>query len=278
MIAVLTALDGLGLGIQGMELAKDSLLPTMLPVLGTGILAFIYTRYRPDPRIASLCHMISASLAFTAVSMVLSYLSVTLKQPLIDPELISADRMTGFDWRQMYGAIASTPWLHKTLKLIYLSLVPQMIVLQVILNFKGQITRGWELQWLFFTICLGCILASALWPAAGAFGAFHIDNGEPYVREFASLRNGTLKIIGGHGGVQGVIQFPSLHTALAILYIYATRGIRILFPVFLILNLLVVLATPTIGGHHLSDVLAGAALALLVIGLSRWPVLRKQLA
>ncbi|HEU0117752.1 MAG TPA: phosphatase PAP2 family protein [Alphaproteobacteria bacterium] len=268
LIALLAVLDAVGLWCTGLRLDHAALLPTLLPILGTGFLAWFYTYIRRDPRIAALTHLISSSLAFTAVTMVLSYLSVTIGRPLVDQQLVAADHALGLDWQAMYAWVAADPKLHLAMKYIYLSLVPQMVFLQLVLNFQGQTNRAWEMQGLFFAISLGCIVGSALWPAAGAFGYFHIDNGEPYVREFAALRAGTLKII-GTGGVQGVIQFPSLHTALALLYIYIVRGHKYMFPVFLVLNLLVIASTPAIGGHHFADLWGGAALALGIIALSR---------
>jgi hypothetical protein len=268
-VVLLTVIDALWLSLEGISVAPAALLPTLLPILGTGALTWFYSYVRPDPRIASLTHMIAVTLGFTAVTMVLSYLMVALKQPLVDSYLIDADRFLGLNWLAMYDEVAAHPAVHIALKIIYLTLVPQMILLQLILNFRHQFERAWELQWLFFLVCLGCILVSGLWPAAGAFGAFHVQADEPYVKEFAALRDGTLRVI-GKGGVQGVIQFPSLHTALALLYIYIARGDRLLFPLLLILNLLVIAATPAIGGHHFADLWGGAALAGLVILTSKY--------
>jgi membrane-associated phospholipid phosphatase len=268
LIAFLAVIDAVWMAVENVALQPAVLLPTFIPIIVTGFLAWFYTRIRRDPRIATLAHMIAISLAFTAVTMVLSYIMVGLKRPLVDSYLIDFDRSLGFDWPTMYGFVAAHPALHIVLKIIYLSLVPQMVLLLLIFNFHGQFGRAWELQWLFFLICLGCIVFSGLWPAAGAFGAFHIQMDEPYVQEFAALRDGTLKVI-GNGGVQGVIQFPSLHTALAVLYIYMARGQRFLFPLLLILNILVIISTPAIGGHHFADLVGGALLAAVVIGLSR---------
>lgn len=268
MVVLLALVDALWLAVESMSLAPTVILPTILPIIITGTLAWFYGCIRRDERIATLTHMIAVTLAFTAVTMILSYIMVGLKNPLIDSYLIEFDRSLGFDWPSIYASIKVQPALYIGLKLIYLSLVPQMILLLLLFNFNGQFERAWELQWLFFLICLGCILFSGIWPAAGAFSAFHTQLSEPYVKEFAALRAGTLTII-GKDGVQGVIQFPSLHTALAVLYIYSVRGCRYLFPLMLILNLLVIVATPVIGGHHFADLLGGATLAVTVILASR---------
>jgi hypothetical protein len=43
--------------------------------------------------------------------------------------------------------------------------------------------------------------------------------------------------------VQGVATFPSFHAAGAIVYISAARGIRFLFPFFIVINILMLIST-----------------------------------
>ena len=86
--------------------------------------------------------------------------------------------------------------------------------------------------------------------------------------EFLGLHEGTLKVI-GQTPVQGVIQFPSFHTAMAILYTYAARGVPVLFPLLIVFNVLMIVSTMPIGGHYFADVLGGAAIALVTIGVVR---------
>ena len=69
--------------------------------------------------------------------------------------------------------------------------------------------------------------------------------------------------------VNGLITFPSFHAALGLILIYVTRGIRVLFPISLGLNVLMIAATPTVGGHYFVDVLAGLAVVPLAIMLVR---------
>jgi membrane-associated phospholipid phosphatase len=59
----------------------------------------------------------------------------------------------------------------------------------------------------------------------------------------------------------GIISFPSLHTALALLFTAAHRGNRITFLPVLTLNLVMLTAVPYLGDHYLSDMIAGAAIA-----------------
>ena len=226
-----------------MSLAPGSLWPTLIPTSIALIVAWIYTRLRRDPRIASLAHITAVGMVLAAVTSVLSYLAVTLNQPLIDPALVDADHKLGLDWPSMHTWVGSHKWLHTGLKLAYLGLMLQLAFLEIVLTFRGQVQRAWELLWLFAISCVGCLIISGLWPAEGAFAYFHVEMDQPYVHEFAALREGTLRMI-GDTGVQGVIQFPSMHMGLAILYTYAARGIRYVFPTFAIINFLVILSTP----------------------------------
>jgi len=264
LIVILLVCDAAGLLVQGMSVAPKVLLSTFIASACTGVLAWFYTRIRPVVRIATLAETTSAVLIFMAAGAVLSYLGVTLRQPLIDSYLVGVDHAIGFDWPAMHNWVVSRPQLYFILKLAYASSVPQMVVLLLVLNFRGDIARNWEFLWLLVISGLTSTLISVLWPAMGAYGYFHIEAEQPYVQAFMALREGTIKVI-GQSKIQGVVQFPSFHLALAIIYTYAARGIRFLFPLFVVLNILVIGATPVAGGHHLADLLAGTALTVATI-------------
>jgi hypothetical protein len=68
---------------------------------------------------------------------------------------------------------------------------------------------------------------------------------------------------------KGLIQFPSYHTAAAILAINAFRFNRLLFTVNLAVSALLILAVPTFGSHYVADVLAGGAVAGFAIWTAR---------
>lgn len=131
--------------------------------------------------------------------------------------------------------LASTGWLpnwikgHSILQVLfgaYASIIPQVILLLIYLNCRGRCGRGWELIWLFMVSVLTCVVFSAFWPAVGAFGHYNVETSREYVQVFKELYDGTTHVIGNHR-VQGIVQFPSFHTALGILMIYVTRGLRI---------------------------------------------------
>ena len=58
-----------------------------------------------------------------------------------------------------------------------------------------------------------------------------------------------------------VLATPSYHTVLAVLFTYAFRGTGLLGCGIAALNVAMLISIPSIGGHYLVDVLAGAPLA-----------------
>jgi hypothetical protein len=264
VMAALIVLDAAGLKLAHLSIYPRSLISTLISISFMLALALIYTYVRRDRRIAVLAHMGAVIMGFAASTAILSYIVVTAHQPLIDPYLVAADRAMGLDWRSSYDWLHAHAFIKNILFWAYISLLTQMVALMLLLNFLRRPERGWEMIWLFVVSCAGCLIISAFWPAAGAFGYFQVEADRPYVKTFMALHNGTFSLI-GKDPIQGIIQFPSFHAALAILYTYVTRGMRFLFPFFVVLNALLVIATPVIGGHHYADLWGGIALAILTI-------------
>ncbi len=114
------------------------------------------------------------------------------------------------------------------------------------------------------TIGIGIVI-----PGAGAFVHYHLPVASTtgYVSQWADLRNGTLRTINPFDN-QGLVVFPSFHAALAVLCACAAWPLRILKFPLLALNLLIIFASPAIGGHYFVDIIAGIVLAALAISLS----------
>jgi hypothetical protein len=70
--------------------------------------------------------------------------------------------------------------------------------------------------------------------------------------------------------LKGIITFPSFHTSLGILLVYAYRGHRTWLAGSIALNGLMILSVPSEGGHYL----AGAAVAVLAIAAVRMAEMR----
>lgn len=260
-LAVMTIVDVVSLHVSGLSAAPAPLLKTAAQAGGMLAVAFIYTSLRPDARIASLAHAAAAFVASVAILAIFSYTTVSWHRPLIDEALAAFDHATGLSWVLFYTWVTAHPLLYKVLYVAYASLLPQMMALLVLLNYAGQTRRCWEMIWMFIAGCAGCILVSMFWPAVGAFGHFNIEASRGYVRTFMGFYDGTMTVI-GKDPIEGLVQFPSLHAALAVIYTWSARGLGRAFPVFLILNILLFISTAPIGGHHFADLWGGAVLAL----------------
>ena len=263
LLALLAVVDAVGLQAEDMSLAPRSLLTVILTIIILLILSMICKYFFRSVRIAEMTHMMAAALTFTSVTSIFSYLAVGWQRPLIDDYLVAADHALGLDWLASYKWVIAHPWIHEALSVAYSTLVPQIILLLLVLNFLGRCTRSWEMLWLYMVSCLLCILFSGFWPAVGAFGYYHIETDRPYVHVFMALHNGALRVIGTP--IQGIVQFPSFHVAAGILLTYVARGMWVLFLFLLEINILLLLSTPAVGGHHFADLWGGIVLALVTI-------------
>ncbi|HZR37162.1 MAG TPA: phosphatase PAP2 family protein [Nevskia sp.] len=251
-----------------------------LPALAGAVLLAslwgVYGRLRRAPRLAELAYLGLVFLLFTNAAAIFSYLLTGLSGlPLHDGRLAAVDRALGFDWPGLYHWLRAAHWRWLLACCAYFSLGPQLILLLLLLSPLGHADRARELYLGFVISSLAVIVLGALLPAAGAFVEYRTPEAQHrlYVLQYLALRDGSLRAI-DLGQVQGLVQFPSFHAALAVLCCHAVRGLRGLFPLSLVLNLLVIAATPSVGGHHLTDVLAGLLLAGATIALvarSEWP-------
>jgi membrane-associated phospholipid phosphatase len=123
------------------------------------------------------------------------------------------------------------------------------------------------LRW-FMVSAIATVIIGILIPAAGAFVYYHLPVASTtgYVAQWADLRNGTLRTINPLDN-QGLVVFPSFHATLAVLCACAARPLRMLRYPLLALNLLIILASPAMGGHYFIDIFAGVILAALTVGL-----------
>jgi membrane-associated phospholipid phosphatase len=89
-----------------------------------------------------------------------------------------------------------------------------------------------------------------------------------YLRDVLALRaNGPWHF--EMSAIEGIITMPSYHTVMALLIAYAFRHTGLVGYGIATLNVAMLLSIPSIGGHYLVDVLAGAALAFAAIAFQR---------
>lgn len=236
-------------------------------------LAWFYTRFRPRPKIARLLEGIAMLIVFSASGAVLSYAGIAAGLPLQDSVFVALDEAIGFDWMAFLDLTGSTPLLSYPLIGAYHSSSFQVIAIVVGLAFTGRLLTLDRFLLAYMLSGLATIGVSTLLPAVGAY-VYHdpdpaimgmtAEAGVWHLRDFEALRAGLFREL-NLAAAEGLISFPSFHTALAVLTIWASWSWpRVRWPAF-ILNVLVIVSTLPEGGHYLVDLFAGGAIAVVAI-------------
>jgi membrane-associated phospholipid phosphatase len=249
-------------------------------------LSWFYKHVRPDEALRSLLATAAFLVAFSGAAACLSYLGASLSLPLRDALFADMDRALGFDWLSHLGFVADRPLLAAALTIAYHSCVAQLAVVLVVLAVQRNWARLAEFQFLVAASGATIIILAVLLPAVGAY-VFHDPSGDIVARlgdpdvgrwhlgDFTALRDGTMREIPLRRA-EGLVTFPSFHTALALVFTWSLVHNRWLALPMALLNGAMVISTLAIGGHYLIDVLAGGAIAFACILLV--PALRADRA
>lgn len=269
IIAVMIGVDALWAWSLGIRIALNP--ANIFALCEFMVVGLVYATVRSNERVAVFAASAAQLVAFTAAAVVLSYLTVTSKFPLIDRYLAAADAAIGFDWPSLFMWVRAHPAVDRVLALAYNSGVVQIIVLVMLLPALERHERLREFVWLIVLTMLIILPLSWVFPAESAWAYFRATGltNAYHMADFTALRSGQMPEI-TLARVNGLVTFPSFHAAFGLIMIYASRGIRVLFPVSLGLNTLLIASTPTSGGHYLVDVLAGLALVPVAIAIIRW--------
>jgi membrane-associated phospholipid phosphatase len=255
------AVDAVWLQRAGLRLAPHGLAIEIGAVALLLAIAHVYRRTGRSARLARLAESGAQLVTFGAALAVLSYLVARTDAPLADAALLRADRALGFDWWAWTAAAHGDPRVAWLLLRAYDSLVPQVAVAVMALAL-----------WRSATLLLLRLAATGLATVAlsGVLPAIGMRPDAAHVPHLLALRADRLSVI-DPTRLEGLIAFPSYHAVLAVLLAHALWAApRALRPFALALNAVMLVATISVGGHYLVDVLAGCALALLaIVGVRR---------
>ena len=246
----------------------------MLPLAAAS--AF-YGAVRRDEALSAVLACSAFLIVFPAGSALLSYLLVTISGPRIDTALAAADRAIGFYWPALMGFVSQYPTANLLLKLAYLSVMPQTVILIFALGFGGKTA---ELYRLSLALALGAIITLTVWTMAPSFGAFSVYSlpdavarklglvlGFDYGRDLVHMLKAGPGFISPKE-LRGIVGFPSYHTLQALVLMWYARGLKVWRWPAVALNAAVLAAVPVHGGHHIVDAFGGAAVTILSIVLS----------
>jgi hypothetical protein len=206
-----------------------------------------------DPRLARLGQAMALAIAFTVLPQLTTYSLGTLRLPLRSDILTAADHALGFDWTRWVAWVRAHPIRSSVLRLVYPWHIAAGWVTVGALAIRGpglaeRFLRAFLLAFGVAALCL------VLWPAltntpGAASNAIRL-----------ALRDGTFTAF-DYEAIQGLISFPSMHVATAVLVARAWwTSPRLRWPTA-IFAALIVLGAPSEGGHYLVDVIAGGIVA-----------------
>jgi hypothetical protein len=278
-IALVAAFTLSAASFSGFKIAPWSFVVPASVCLFVKLSAHYYRDRRTDYRLASTLESTAQLIAFSAVAAPLSYVAATASLPLQDAAFARLDYALGFDWKEWLAVMRGWPRFFHLMRVIYLSLIPQIIATVLLLSFTGRLAwlRAYTLAFVF--AALVTIATSAFLPAKGAWLHYEITDAAGTLpvshtswSVFFGLRNGSFRLLASGG--EGIITFPSLHAALAVILIVALWPVPIARWIAVAVNSLMLMATPIDGSHYFVDVLAGIALALLSFAVAREFVLQ----
>lgn len=279
IVAAIVAVDVAWAGAGRFEVDKPAY--AMLALLSAVLVAggVFYTRVRKDENLSAMLFAASFLIAFSAAFSMLNYLLLTVAGPRIDTMLASVDRAFGFDWPAMMAFMTDYPRINALLQLCYMSVMPQIAFLIVVLGLSRRADKIYEMS---LSIALGAVLTVTIWTIAPSFGAFSVYDLPPQVSAHLSValdhayaRSLVDLLAHGPGRIsptdaKGLVGFPSFHGALAMIVAWYARDIRYLRWPALTLNALVLVATPIQGGHHVVDLVGGLAVTIAAVLATGW--------
>jgi hypothetical protein len=237
-----------------------------------------YRIVRPNERIALAATATGLFVLFTICASILNHSLLPIGGRRIDILLMWIDGLLGYSWPAAVEVAAAMPVVGLLLGVVYLSSLLQMIFVICLLGFSG---RAGDLERFMFAGILAGLATIAIWavmPSSGPSAYLHIPAetadkirlvvGASYGAELNRLAIEGPALISLRDAL-GLIAFPSFHTVMACLAVWFTMGFPRVFPVFAVINILMLPAILVHGGHHLVDVFGGLAVFVAALVVAR---------
>ncbi|MGX5806087.1 phosphatase PAP2 family protein [Bradyrhizobium sp. Arg314] len=243
--------------------------------VGPFALLFIFTLIcgiatRPWPRIRALIESFLYGVLLVVPIVTAVYLAARLNLPLADNRLRAMDQALGVNWPALLRFVDARPYLAQPLNVAYESFTQQLIWLPIVLAVFGRPLRAYQMILMYAVIYfMGCVI-SIWYPALGTYATFdihpadlqNIDRtwGYVFLDELKGVRSDP-NFIFSMAKAKGIMTFPSLHAASAVLFAWAGWELKWLRYPFLILNVVMAISAAVVGNHYTVDVIAGVGLA-----------------
>jgi membrane-associated phospholipid phosphatase len=267
--------------VYALAVCASALLNVSAPILegvplwaGAALLLGFWTRtlFPRALRLQCFVESVFVSVVLGVSLACLSYVGAAADLPLRDADMIWVDRHLGFDWLAVMSSLDHSSRVLDVLNGAYATFTAQLVGAAFALLIAGRL-RDLERFFIIFTCAsISAEALSVLVPTLGPIWAL-ADNarftnlptlGRTTAEIVLALRDKTLGTI-DFEAVNGIISFPSMHAAVAIIVPYTLRWNRWLFAPIAALNAVMLASAVPSGNHYLIDVIAGVAVALLAI-------------
>lgn len=275
-ILLLLAADIFWLYIAAIKIAPATLYVAASAFVGLSVIAYIYRHLRPDEGIWLMatiaCQLIMGTLALAF----LSYLSLRWGYPLQSTRFAAMDKLLGFDWLACIGWMERQPVLARIFTFSYGVTEPEVLLILALLFLRGRYVQMHRFTVQFLAGAFVTIIIAAFVPAPTVYEYYQVDptayphlqitSALAYLGDFYGMYNRTLTVL--PRDLQGLVAFPSFHSTIAVMAIYAAFKLPFLpLRLFIIaLNVLMLLSTPVDGGHYIIDTIGGALIGIALIG------------
>ena len=204
-----------------------------------------------------------------------SYEAASETSGFYDAALEHFDQLLHFNWLALYMLVVEHPVLQRAGAIAYGSVFLTPWVLIGWHAWHGQKAHARQFLTTFWLASVMTLLLFPLFPARGALEflwhgpvQYMPTNGLYQGEIIPALRKHAISKI-DLGSVRGLVCAPSFHTVCAVIFIVSAWPIMALRRFLVPLNAAMLLAIPVEGGHYLSDMILGAIVAVVAIGLTR---------
>lgn len=235
---------------------------------------------RPGPLLTMTHGYILLAVGWPALR-VFNHLTFSISGSFLDELAVRGDAALNLSWIGYAAWLNDNPAVVAILQMFYGSLTPFSVIGFIVVALFGSRHAAEEFLILFVLLAVNVSLFGIFLPAYGPMIHFssvtsQMDN----IREFGWLHWAHYETLKGPGPYQllleqlpGLTTFPSFHTAMGLLLIYAMREHWYLFAPATFYSTVMIAGTPLFGSHYFVDLIAGAMLTAATILLVRtwWP-------
>ncbi len=261
----------------GLRINIFSNVPLIGVIVAYVAVIFFYAVIRYDPLVVRVMTTVGQLFIVLFAGLLLTYAASAAALPYRDAEFYSIDNWLGFDRESYRTFIEHYPILSQLLDAAYLSIQPQTAAVPFILILAKQLPR---LQRFILALGFTLIATAGIAVFGPAMDAYIYVDLAPlrqaaipagiysHIVTLEALRAGAMSTI-QLNNLEGLITFPSFHTANAILFAWALWRVPYVRIAGLVVNALMIASTPVTGQHYVIDLIAGAAVAVAAIALAQ---------